>query len=309
MAVETQVYIQQKIAPWMKRQFYKGDPKFGPCEKIVLRHMRSDGIAAAEVFTYMADGDTTQMPPSDLDLVLSEISMSAADHANGFGSGVQRYSLFSYFNALQTSPSCFPFFVQSDMIETNADAVSTEPATKEGMISMQMRHNDAIMRTTVMAMGGVTQALQRNLERFAMHNEKLIDDRMNTLKLIEDLINAKHERDLDIKREDWKMNVQSELLDKVKVLLPFMVNKMVGRQVLPEPTTPEAILVRSIVETLTVDQMEALKLVLKPEQTIAMMELAEAMVKKSGENPALSKVPQLRSIINRDAKEAAAGEK
>jgi hypothetical protein len=313
MGADTQEYIRRKIASWVQRQFYKPNPRFGTCEKIILRHMRADGVANSEVYTYMAEGgDPSQLPPPEFDLVLGEITMAAAEHADGFGSGVQRYALYSYFTQLPTSPSCFPFLIQSEMIEASADAMPTEPATKEGMLSMQMRHNDAIMRTSVMSMGGVVQALQRNLERFASHNEKLIDDRMGTLHLIEDLINGKHERDLDVKREEFKMGLQTELLDKVKILLPFMVNKMVGKPVLPEPTTPEAILVRSIVETLTVDQVSKLKGVLTPEQLIGMMELAEQMVKQSGEKPGMSNVPKLHAVALQGlegGEAAAAGQK
>jgi len=274
-------YVRKRIEPWLKRQLYAKNEKYGVCEKIILRHMRVDGGAGSEVYTYLADDDPSLMDPGAFEILINEIAQASADHANGFAAGVQRYSLFSYFSLLQTSPSNFPFYVQGETPEAvSADGVPTEPATKEGMIAMQMRHNDAILRTSVMAMGGVVATLQKMNSRLADQNEHLVDDRLNNLKLVEDLMSAKHERELDVRKQEKQFAITGELLDKVKVFIPFMVNKMAGSKIMPEPTTPESLLVRSIVETLTPQQMEGLKHILRPEQTIALLEVAEAEIKR-----------------------------
>jgi hypothetical protein len=70
-------------------------------------------------------------------------------------------------------------------------------------------------------------------------------------------------------------------LDTVKFLLPFLVNKLVGKPVMREPKSPEAIVIRTIVESLSVEQVAKLKEVLTPEQLIGMMELAEKEIERS----------------------------
>jgi hypothetical protein len=145
--------------------------------------------------------------------------------------------------------------------------------------------------------------MQKMNSRLADQNEKLVDDRLNNLQLVENLISAKHERDLSVKKQEKQFEITGELLDKVKVFIPFMVNKMIGQNIMPVPTTPEALLIRSIVETLSPQQMEGLKMVLKPEQTIAFLEVAEAELKrqaaaKNGESTSLvqEQANKLRAI-------------
>jgi hypothetical protein len=70
----------------------------------------------------------------------------------------------------------------------------------------------------------------------------------------------------------------ADLLNKVAALMPFLVNKLVGKPVMREPNSPEAVVIRTIVESLTVEQVAKLKGVLHPEQLISMMEMAEREV-------------------------------
>lgn len=301
MAAETVDFIRNKITNWVKNRIYvKRSDAIGYCNRLVVRHLRADGVANSEVYTHIIEEPVTEMTPHDLDLLLGELATAMSEHASGLPGGVQSYGINAYYSNHQGSIACLTVRVQSDQPEMSATGMPTEPANQDGVLAMQMRHNESIMRTSVMAMGGVVQALQKNLDRFAHHNERLIDDRMNTLHLIEDLMSGKHERDLETERQKNDLRLREELLDKLKLLGPYVINKMMGKSVLPEQTTPEALQIRALVETLRPEQMEKLKDVLTPDQLLAIVEIAGKMVTKSGENPENSNVPALGKIAQEE---------
>jgi hypothetical protein len=113
MSVDVHKYVEAKIGVWIKRQLYAANPRLGTCWKIVLRHMKPDGSVSADVHTYLLESDPAQLQPADLEIILGEIANAAIAHVNVLA-GVQRYALFSYFSQIDTSPSCFPFLIQSE---------------------------------------------------------------------------------------------------------------------------------------------------------------------------------------------------
>ena len=255
----------ERVRVWLVRTL-----EADPIDRLVIRHDTGAEVATLrEPFVSPDDG-------------VDELGTSIADRifedALGLG-GMQRYIVTAYV-ADRT--------IARLTVRENADAsgagrlpgdpVDSEPPTERGLLTQTMRHLEISERThaTVVANIFAMQAkmLREKDERIA----HLESRHWETVIAAEQLVSDHHRRELENKAADQKAEATREILGTVLQLMPTAVNKIAGRAILPEKTSPALVGLRALVGTLKPDQLEALKFVLTAPQLETLTEIVASEV-------------------------------
>lgn len=274
-----------KLKDFLMRQFYQEHDE-GPCVKLVVRHIDSAGRSAkdGEVWSSkIAHSDTcVTVEEDDLDTLITEIENICFDDAEGLG-GVQKYRLMSYCKFKPEPKSRYTFrFAAGD---TDEDEVGlTEPATKQGLVSQMMRHCESYARINAHVSSQTISQLQRMNGKQAEHIENLLQERHEYFEMLETLKSQHHERELSTLEAASKEKRNEQIFDSARLLMPALVNRISGKKILPEATTPTEELLKNFAESLNQDQMGKILQALNPTQQLAMLEFIQSTQKEDKED-------------------------
>jgi len=271
--------VRSKLSRWLRPLLFAAG-EAGAVASVALRHVnasdKATDIYAAPIHKGFSEADFLGL--------LTDLDLKIHDDAEGLG-GLQRYLVVALDTGGAQLGRCT---IRYSVAEEGGDEIDSEPATPKGLISQQMRHTEAIMRTHTMGTAGIIQAQQRTIVRQQETIETLVKDRMESLGTIESLMTEKHRRDMESQQQVFRQKLMADTFDRVKLLLPAVVNRIAGKTVLPERHTPEAMMVRGLVDSMTADQLDSFRSVLKPEQILALTELMQAEAKNQAAEAAAS---------------------
>ena len=265
---------------WARGQVYNEREDFGKCVRFVLRHLTSGTKAGSEVLTI----DTKDPDDDKLTDWRIELEAAATQDASGIG-GLQSYVVQSFFEHSKTHVARFTFRVDAGNEDEEGDVNTTEGPTATGLTAQLMRHNEALVRTSILGTQQVVQTLQRTVTRQSEMLEKLFDEKIENLSSIEDLLSKKHERELTTKKQERDDEMRAQLLDSAKLLLPVVVNKLSGKKLLPEPQSEKEAMLAALISQLQPEQFDGILKILTPAQQLAMVELISSM---QGEKPQIN---------------------
>jgi len=259
---------RDKMVRWIRKQLGTS----GELLKLVLRH--ASGAKTAAVCELDVDQKTTAEDYA------SSVMLAATDDANGLG-GIHKYSLASYFaDRIEAPRERFSFrIIAEENDEDGMDALSTEDGNAKGLLAQMMRHNEAIMRTSVMGTNDLIRHYQQMVSSQMNRNSELEERHTHLVGMIEEVSSLKHERDIASLRAASDMKRKDDLVEKGMLLLPSVVNKLTGKKLLPEEITPEKATLVAFGKSLTPDQLEKFQAILKPEQLIAILSLLDSVMK------------------------------
>ncbi len=188
------------------------------------------------------------------------------EDAIGLG-GMQRYIVTAYQGDRVTAR--LP--VRENAEATSAgrqpgDPIDSEPPTEKGLVSQTMRHLEISERTHATVVANIFAMQSRMLREKDERIDHLEQRHWDTVIAAEELVNEHHRRQLENKAAEQKADAMRELLGTVLQLAPTAINKIAGRALLPEKTSPALVGLRALVGTLKTEQLEALKFVLSPAQ-------------------------------------------
>lgn len=275
---------KRKLEQWARRQIY-GRRGEGVCDRMVLKHLSLGKSTGQEVQTFYLEARLVEKAFSDL---IDQIMASAHEDASGIG-GTQRYVLTAYFKDDDDAKSRLVFRAKGDEGDEDDDPIDSEPPTRSGLVAQQMRHNEVILRSSHFMMGQTLTALQRDNEALREENHKLREERREYIEHYEELLSQRHERDLKTKEHEFMLQAKGDAWNKITLIAPALVNKMLGKKLLPEKTTPEAMAFKSLVDSITPEQMQSLQSVFTPDQVISFLQLYEANRDKDPNGVALVK--------------------
>jgi hypothetical protein len=233
-----------------------------PIDRFVIRH-----DTGAEVATIRADdGGTFERTERQLDELVTDLSERIFEDAIGLG-GLQRYIISAYSG--DRAITRLPVRENADASRGGpapGDPIDSEPPTEKGLLSQTMRHLEISERTHATAIANIfamqTRMLREKDERIGHLEERHWD----TVVAAEQLVSEHHRRQLENRAADQKAEAMREVLGTFLQLAPTAFNKIAGRALLPEKTSPALVGLRALVGTLKPDQLEALKFVLTPAQ-------------------------------------------
>lgn len=223
--------------------------KEGPCFRLTLKHTVPKG-PAEDVQNYNI-GDSQEFTEEFVSQMQSKIENDAFADSEGHG-GLQKYALYAYHVNDPNHSQSRLVFRMGDAATDEKDFES-EPANERGMVSMLMRHTEALMRSQVMSTNNVLTTLQRENARLQAEKEKMEEHNLAAIRVREELLNQHHERLLVQTEVENNMAMKQDMYQKLMMLAPVAINKMAGQKILPENTSPMAMALRGLAESLTKD--------------------------------------------------------
>ena len=231
-------------------------------DRFVIRH-----DTGAEVATIRADeGGAFERKDRQIDEIASEVSERVFEDAIGLG-GLQRYVISAYSG--ERAVTRLPVRENAEASRGGpapGDPIDSEPPTEKGLLSQTMRHLEISERTHATAIANIFAMQTRMLREKDDRITHLEERHWDTVVAAEQLVSDHHRRQLEDRAADQKAEAMREVLGTFLQLAPTAVNKLAGRALLPEKTSPALVGLRALVGTLKPEQLEALKFVMTPAQ-------------------------------------------
>lgn len=260
-----------KFRDWVRAQIYRDPKDKGEILRFAIRHLNAGrkDMADIESFPVPKGDDLTEETPDQLAFKMWE---AACSDANGL-TGVNNYA-FIVFRSEDPSNYTARFvwrFVSEDEVEEEKNDGLTEPATKQGLLSQLMRHNEAMMRGMTVGTQQIITSLQRQNEALARTVELATKNQVDQVQAVQELYDRKQERDLERIREESAYALKQELWGDVKPLLPVILKRLTGAKMLGSGKKDEAL--KTILGSFKVEQFEKLQEILNPQQLAMLSEL------------------------------------
>lgn len=213
-------------------------------------------------------------PTTEPDELASELVAVAGEDLDAVG-GTVRYTVRAYGEDASKGPIGRMTFELRDTGEADEDEERAISPTLAGLLSEQMAHNRMLMKTAVGASGDVIGMLRQHLVATMKRVERMEKRHADLFEMIEDLVSQRHLRDLATKSSEASERRKDAVLDKVSLLAPVVVQKIVGVKLSPDQPNATEVTLAAFMESLRGEQLERMKGVLTPEQLAVMFSLYE----------------------------------
>jgi hypothetical protein len=237
------------------------------------------------------DGDDFSAPGAP-DMIAGELGEALQRDADGFGSGVQRYAIYAYFEKAPHQPAFRKvLMVAGSGPLDNEDSGLTEAPSAVGLVSQLMRHNEINQKNSMVAMGFLFATQQKQLERLMEANDTKDKRQFDLLLLLEEIMSTKHEREVRMEEVKAGIEMRKKGVEKLETLFPIVMNRLTKTNAFPEKASPAALMAASFFDSLTPQQTEVFRQTLSPEQLQAMIEVVHSTEKaRHGEETASKKL-------------------
>lgn len=222
--------MRERLVPFLRKAILSSRRDGSECREIVLQHASAGSKTGSAVQTW--EIESLHQKDSAIESLATEIEAIAQSDASGFG-GTQTYVVKAFHGEGDRSSSRLTFRADGDCEDD--DVSSSEPTNSKGLLAQTMRHNEIIMKASMVSIAATMQTLQRTVVRQAERLEKMEDDRLKNLAVYEQLMSSSHDRELEAKKEERRGLMATEMLKELKLLAPVVVNKIAGKQLMPAP--------------------------------------------------------------------------
>lgn len=241
-----------RIASFLRREFapHKAKAKGGAIVSIECRHFPVNSKRGEEVWSTEIEGEVT---PEWIVKAADEIAAICDDDAENMHSGPQRYALFLYREQKPDRALRGVVFMVDGPEEADEDGerLETEPPTKTGLTALAMRHLEATQRMHVGAMAAVMGAMQKMLTTTTAENEKLREQRIESLSAIEEVFSQRHQRELETEQSRARTAMLQEGVKKLTAIAPMALAHIAGKT---NPAAGMAIKIQSVLGNLSDEQ-------------------------------------------------------
>lgn len=266
---------EAKLEKWLRQQIFRS--RGNPLERFSLRPAKGDEV---DSFPLPSDfnGD-------NIGVLVDDILARAQTDADGMGTKTQRYVLVALEVGAKSGPR-YPFMVRGEGDDDEADSEEGQP-TEKGLTIQLMRHNEALMRMLVMTTGSAVSTMGRRLDNAEATNLALVKQRSEDLRVLEAAKTEQHERDTNLLLISGQEERKGELFKKLELLLPIVMNKIAGKDVMP--TGKGADIFRTLADSLKPEQLQQIAPFLSQEQQMLLLTLLkDAREKSQAEDAAAS---------------------
>ena len=287
MATDNQAKLDRYLRSTLLEQHLEG-----PCVKLLLKHVISGkGTNPEPVQTYPIGSAQT----FDEELVegMSRRIYTDAEMDAENGDGVQRYQLIAYHANEPNQPlSRCTLRFRGNQDAEDGSGFDSEPATKDGIIAQQMRHNEALVRANVTSVNNAMEIITAQNRQLAAQNEAFMSDRARMMEVQEKMMSEAHGRFLAEKQAENDMMMKQQLGQKLMMLAPVVVNKLAGAKVLPEAMNPQTMALQQLAQSLMSNPEQMEKIVssgiFSPEQLAVIATLIESAAPQEQPNGKVS---------------------
>jgi hypothetical protein len=258
-----------RIRKWLSRTLESDS-----IDRLVIRH-----DTGAEVATIRGvEGAPFESSDLHLDELAASVSERVLEDAIGLG-GVQRYIVIAY--GLDRVIARLTLRENADASGAGrlpGDPIDSEPATERGLLTQTMRHLEISERTHATVVANIFAMQSRMLREKDERISHLEERHWETVIAAEQLVSDHHRRQLENRAAEQKAEAMRDVLGTFLQLAPTAVNKLAGKSILPEKTSPALVGLRALVGALKPEQLEAMKFVLTPAQLETFTEIVGSEV-------------------------------
>lgn len=244
-----------------------------PLERFVLRSAAPGGKGAEVDTIVIPDG----FNGDHIGILLDDICAKAQSDADSLGTKLQRYILIACEVGKKDGPRQ-AFRLRGEGDDDDGDEGEEAP-TEKGLVSQLMRHNEALMRGVMMLSATQTTAMSRRLEGQEATINRMFDERVKDREAIEAAKSLSHERDMQMLLTSGQEDRKAQLVEKVQTLFPLIVNKLAGKEIIPDGADGD--IVQKLAASFTQEQLQQMAPLLNNEQQLLMMTLIKAAREKA----------------------------
>jgi len=258
--------IEKGLVAWIRSAKYDTNVSKGiPLKRLELVHYGG----RKEDTLYSLDDITTE---TDENEAANTLLHHAERDAEGLG-GTQSYGIYAYYG--DGKRPAYKHRFRLSCVDPFGDAadIGSEPPTEKGITKQLMRHVEGMARINASSMGGIIAHYEKTIERLQKRVETLESRELESKEAYEELLSLKQTRDIEKLQAESKEKRIDDIVGTVKMLLPSVVNKLAGKEVVPGATDPVRIQVEAVVKTLKPEQLSKMMNVLEPQQAAALMTL------------------------------------
>ncbi len=262
------------LLKWLKRQIldiHVGDEEPQPLCRVDLIHtIEGEGFEKLETLRVTDDSDVES---------LAETLYSAAEHdASTRTSGsVQRYCVLAFRDAsdraIHESSHSFIVRVNTAKLLMGGDS---DPPTEKGHAGQMMRHDENMHRIMMQVTEAFSGRIANELARETQLRQKA-EERNDQLKAREeDLLDRKHEREMDRASRLQQAKFFAELAGLVTTMAPLVVGRLLaGKEAVMAPNARD-LAIQQFLKSLDGAQVKGIMEALKPPQQVALMEVYQS---------------------------------
>lgn len=251
--------MADRLAQWLTEQLVEA------VARVELRYKGQEPVFAVAVPRPLPEGWAAR--------VAVDVNEAAAADAEQFGDGHHRYSV--QLHGAGARPASFPVHVK--IAHTDATGLDIDQPNGRGVLSQMMKLVQNLHTTSLGSFEVVAKALGGEVKRLSEENARLVDERLSTIKTVEEFLSMHHDRELAAKEAESRIALRDRAITELKPLASAVVARLSGQSVKAAVGgDPQMQAVADFLSSLTDQQKAKLAGELSPAQLAAMGELLNA---------------------------------
>lgn len=274
------------------------DPKLVPWLRKHLRELTATGTIERVELYHAADGTPIQrllVSRVDEGVDADELGQELWDAAQQDSSTrppemAQRYVVATFQEDEPAPLAQFPFLMPGG---TPGILTTVDQATEKGERGQMMRHNETLHRLVVEQNTYHTNMLRNELESERKLRTGYEKGMMEMFETMQQLMDRRHEREMETKREESKARRHEELMGLLMAAAPLVLAQVVGGKGLPGAAVARDEGIRSFLKSLDEKEINGIIGSLKPEHAMVLMEVYKSYASEEKKrNPLLTEAAE-----------------
>jgi hypothetical protein len=239
--------------------------------------MSLEGKPQADVKAFpLSPGETLV---GEIEMLVNNIVDAAQRNADDHASGLQKYAICAYYPQEPQYKPQKVFRVAAEDLVDSGSVEPSEPPTDKGLLSQLMRHNEVNLRQSTQVTCFLFDVMRKEMSRLHEKDERNEQQRMDMIQVQQGMMNETHSRILREREAEAGIALREGLFDQIKAIAPVIMNRIAGKQILPEEDK-SFLLTGSFLESLSDEQQNFLRNTLSGPQTALLAEILGEYEKK-----------------------------
>lgn len=272
------VELTEVLKKW-REELHQGEA----LSTVALRHVLADErVSPVESWSFPNE--------TDLNELVEAMAARAERDAAGLR-GEQQYVLHFHFGKSRFADVRLTYTVFASMIAGGETVGMSEGISPQGQLARNQRHTENLASLLLKGQDTAMRAIARQSDQILADNrdlrqrlvameQRLLDAdnaRQAYMRQTEALITEQHTRELASAESEQRRAMLADLGKKLFAYGPVILNRIAGKDLLPSTVSPQLELIRSFVDNVTPDKMEAviraLSGILSPDDLVPLFEL------------------------------------
>lgn len=272
-----------KLTPWLRR-YLRELREGGSVDRVEMYHTGESSPVERILVVSVADG-------VDADELGQELWDAAEQDASSRQEGRSERYTVGTFGADDRAPLAqFSFLVATG---TPGIIGSNDPATEKGERAQVLRHQENLHRMLLEQSTYFTNSMRQELDRERTARLALEKQQLETFVTMQELLDKKHERDMDTARETAKAQRHEQIMGLLMSAAPLLMAQFLGGKGMPGAGIARDEGIREFLKALKPEEINGIIKSLEPAHAMVLMELYKSYsVAERERNPLLKEAEE-----------------